>query len=589
MNNIFDDIKARVDIVQLVSGYTALKKAGRNFKGLCPFHNEKTPSFMVSPEKQIAYCFGCHKGGDIFAFIREVEHFDTAESVNFLAEKAGVQKEKYKTQASAVKKEDKEIIKEICEMSARFYEEALFNSESGKKVLEYIRGRGVTDEFIKKFRLGFAPDSYDSLYNYLIKLGFPKNSLIDSGQISSKNITDEKVYDRFRLRLMFPILNAQGSIVGFGGRVLKKGDEPKYLNSPDTPVYSKSNLLYGWHIAKDEVRKNGKVIFVEGYFDVISAHQAGFSNTVATSGTALTPEQVNFVKRFATEVYLSFDSDGAGMNACLRATEMLATASVKAFIINLGEFKDPDEACKAGKFQGCIQNAKYYLDYYFDDVLKVVNSKSSLSALEKIDLAGRFLTILAWSKEGIEISHYISKLAKILSVSEDDIRSKFSRILSANKFTGARVANSAHVEEFAFDLYSRFLGYLCVFPSAIKKISVSFDESSLPEGIIDIYKAIIANYNGTALDFTECLGELSPENAKIVQMAVLRTEQENPSDVDSIQSDAYIEEILTAIRQRVKKGKSSELTRSLRQAEELTGFGSGAELLKEKQNILIQN
>jgi len=311
MADIVEDIKSRLDIVSYISSYVQLKKTGRNFKGVCPFHSEKTPSFIVSPEKQIWHCFGCSKGGDLFAFVKEADGVSFVEAIQILADKAGLKVEKLSKFEKKEDKSEKDDYFHAHELACEFFEKKLYDTKDGEKVLKYLKNRGLKDETIKDFRLGFAPDEYELLYTYLLKKGIKKEIMVKSGFASSKGIGDDKIFDKYRARLMIPIFDYMGRICGFGGRALKEDQMPKYLNSPDNIVYNKSRLLYGLSNAKKYIKENDGVVLVEGYFDMILPYQAGVKNIVATSGTALTQDQVRLIKRLTQNVTTCFDTDSA--------------------------------------------------------------------------------------------------------------------------------------------------------------------------------------------------------------------------------------------------------------------------------------
>jgi len=567
---IFDDIKAKLDIVQVVSQYVKLKKAGRNFKGLCPFHNEQTPSFMVSPEKQIAYCFGCHKGGDVFKFTAEVEGLDTHEVVEFLADKAGVDTSKYDTRRTKVspekraeRKQQKERVQDVCASCANFYEKQLWETDSGEKVLNYLRGRGLTDETIKEFQIGFAPDSYEATYKHLVSSGSTKDDIVVSGQASVKSTDSSQVFDRFRLRLMFPIHDKYGKVVGFGGRKLKKEDEPKYLNSPDTPVYNKSHVLYGWDKAKEVVRKEDQVIFAEGYFDVIAAHQAGFKNVVATSGTALTDEQVKFVKRYTKNVLFVFDSDKAGRAATLRAVELAVKNGVKPSIISLGTFKDPDEACKAGEFASFVEGSQYYLDYYLDDIAgHIEHEGKSLTAGEKLSVCENFFQILQFSTEEIEVRHYLEKLSFTLRIELQNMLDSFGRFKkeqNRHRYK-AKEEQSPAPKKREFAPVDYLFGFLIAFPETISAVQNILTENDFTTDVKNVYKELIAHYNGTALDTVAFFAVMDEGMSEALKVVSLFTETQYGSRFtkEELSAEAIV------IAKRVKKILERNLTRELK-------------------------
>lgn len=377
MPDYVDEIKSRTDIVDLVSQYVQLKKAGVNYKGLCPFHSEKTPSFVVSSEKQICHCFGCSKGGDIFTFVQEVEGVNFVEAIEFLADRAGIKIDKKKLKDRLPRDEKGEYFL-AHKLACEFFENELFSSVEGRKVLDYLDRRGVNEETIREFRLGFAPDKYDALYPCILKKGISKNVLLSSGLVASKGLGIDDVYDKYRSRLIFPIFDFLGRICGFGGRALKKDQSPKYLNSPDNPIYNKSKLLYGLSHAKQFVKESDSVILVEGYFDMILPYQHGIKNLAATCGTALTADQARLVKRLTTNVVTCFDSDEAGFEATRRAYFLLQNFGITVKSVNaLGE-KDPADFVREHKddFKKIIQEADDYLNYLVDHLLKKHNLKT---------------------------------------------------------------------------------------------------------------------------------------------------------------------------------------------------------------------
>src|SRR3989338_3901859 len=318
------DIKGRLSIEDVVRPYVQLKQAGRSLKGLCPWHSEKTPSFVVSPERQLAYCFGCSKGGDMFSFIQEIEGVDFKGAIELLAERAGLDLSHYERSMSTPKvtKDHKDELFRANEEAAKFFQEYLMSTKEGKKVLQYLEDRGMTAETVRRFGLGLSPDSFDETLNYLVQKKCSMSELLEVGLVSSQSTTLDKTYDKFRCRLMFPILNVQGKIAVFGGRALKKDDQPKYMNSPESPIYHKGDILYGFYRAKKAIREHDLAVVVEGYMDVMASHQAGVEHVVASSGTALTDAQLKLLKRFTNNVAFSFDTDVAGEEALRRAIDI---------------------------------------------------------------------------------------------------------------------------------------------------------------------------------------------------------------------------------------------------------------------------
>ena len=341
-DELIEEVRSRNDIVDVISGYVRLTKKGSTYFGLCPFHNEKTGSFSVSPNKQMYYCFGCGAGGNVFTFLMQYENFSFPEAMEALAERAGIELPKQEMSAQAKKEADKrQILLEINKAAGKYYY-MLLRSEHGKQAYEYFKKRELSDATMQKFGLGYSDKYSDDLYRYLRKLGYDDAILKESGLVSIDEVRGG--HDKFWNRAMFPIMDVHNKVIGFGGRVMGDG-EPKYLNSPETKVFDKSRNLYALNFARQT--KKPQMLLCEGYKDVIALHQAGFDNAVASLGTAFTSGHASLLKRYTKEVYLTFDSDGAGIKAALRAIPILKEVGLTAKVINMKPYKDPDEFIKA--------------------------------------------------------------------------------------------------------------------------------------------------------------------------------------------------------------------------------------------------
>ena len=341
-DELIEEVRSRNDIVDVISGYVRLTKKGSTYFGLCPFHNEKTGSFSVSPNKQMYYCFGCGAGGNVFTFLMQYENFSFPEVMEALAERAGIELPKQEMSAQAKKEADKrQILLEINKAAGKYYY-MLLRSEHGKQAYEYFKKRELSDATMQKFGLGYSDKYSDDLYRYLRKLGYDDAILKESGLVSIDEVRGG--HDKFWNRAMFPIMDVHNKVIGFGGRVMGDG-EPKYLNSPETKVFDKSRNLYALNFARQT--KKPQMLLCEGYMDVIALHQAGFDNAVASLGTAFTSGHASLLKRYTKEVYLTFDSDGAGIKAALRAIPILKEVGLTAKVINMKPYKDPDEFIKA--------------------------------------------------------------------------------------------------------------------------------------------------------------------------------------------------------------------------------------------------
>lgn len=332
-----EEIKNKADIVQIISEYIALKKRGQNYLGLCPFHSEKTPSFIVSEQKKIFHCFGCGEGGNVISFIMRRENVDFLEALEVLATKIGIPLDLPKPTTHDT---ENNLLKNLIEQSKIFFQNQL-NTPAGEKARTYLKTRGLDEKTIRFFEIGFAPDEWEALTLHLLKRGFKKEDMEKAG-LSIKHPEKLSFYDRFRNRIMFPIFDAKGHAIAFGGRILGEG-EPKYLNSPDTPLYQKSRHLFGLNFAKKESAQKDTFLIVEGYLDLIACHQFGFGHAVATLGTALTAEQAQLMSRWRKKFILAFDADNAGLNAALKNIEPLKKIRAQVYIALLKGGKDPDE------------------------------------------------------------------------------------------------------------------------------------------------------------------------------------------------------------------------------------------------------
>ncbi len=417
-----DEVKQRTDIVDVVGQYATLTKSGRTFRGLCPFHTEKHPSFFVYPEQQSWHCFGaCNTGGDVFSFIMKKQGIDFGEALRLLAQRAGVAlPSRFEPGAEG---EERQRLYQVNQAAAQYFHN-LLNSTAGKKARSYVTGRGFTPKTIADFQLGFSPNSWEGLKQYLMDKGYAQNELLTAGLIIEAEAG--KTHDRFRNRLMFPICDARGRITGFGARVLDDS-LPKYINSPQTPIFDKSGSLYGINLAKDAIRQQDLAVIVEGYMDVITAHQNGFPNVVASMGTSVTEKQVSALKRLTKNMALALDADAAGDEASLRAVGYENTLDAEVKVIILPRGKDPDDVIKedAKAWQKLLGEALPVVDYTFNMVaseLDLTTAKGKSSAVDKL------LPIIAEIKDDIRQAHYLQKLAHLLKVSERSIEAALTRI-----------------------------------------------------------------------------------------------------------------------------------------------------------------
>ena len=422
MNSEIEQIKSRLNIVDVVGEYIKLEKAGINYRALCPFHNEKTPSFFVSPSRQMWHCFGgCNEGGDIFKFVMKIEGIEFVDALKLLAKKAGVQLKTSSKKYEEIKTQREKLL-DICKKATIFFSTQLNKSKTGLEAKDYLMKRGLKEETIKEWKIGYAPSTWDSLCNYLIGLGYERKDIIDAG------LASEKFFDRFRSRIIFPICDFNGQTIGFTGRVFNSEDEAKYLNTPNTLLYDKSQVLYGLDKAKVEIRKNDSCVLVEGNVDCIMSHQSGVKNCLAVSGTALTPAHLGIIKRFSNNLILSFDMDLAGNNATKKGIDMALRNGFNVKVISMNSEKDPaDIILSSGEdeWKKIIKEAKPINQFYFDlsfkdrDVKSVEDQKKIVSEL---------LPIFKKIDNTIEQTYWIQKLAEKLSIREDDIRQEMKKV-----------------------------------------------------------------------------------------------------------------------------------------------------------------
>ncbi len=435
-----EKIKESLDIVDVISKYVVLKKAGRNFQGLCPFHNEKTPSFVVTPDKQIFKCFGCGEGGDVFTFLMKINNQSFNEVIEEQALNLGIELPKFNKKNAMENKAFRERLYDAMELASKFFKN---NLESNTKALEYLEKRGINEIAISKFSLGLAPKGNFELKNYLTNLGFSVDELIKAGLVYEK---DGVYYDRFKNRIIIPIKNINSNIIAFGARAIMEGQMPKYINSPESEIYNKSNVLFGLDSAKETIKEKDSVIFMEGYFDVISAQIGGVKNAVATCGTALTPHHIKLISRFcpSRKIYLAFDTDSAGKKAIEHGAEVIKSifnslGDIKQYdsnyenndnvceirVVQEIQGKDPDEFIRefgADEYLKKIEHAPLLLDYQLNQIYKEIKGK--ITPQEKSSLVIQIADILSEIKNPVISDDYIKVASFKLGVSEEILKAQ---------------------------------------------------------------------------------------------------------------------------------------------------------------------
>ena len=517
-DSFLQELKLKTDIEDVISTYVTLKRRGSTYVGLCPFHNEKTPSFTVYPETQSFYCFGCGAGGDVVSFVKRIENLDYLDAVKSLAQRAGMQMPDEGFDDSLSKQRRK--ILEINRETAKFFHSYML-SENGRAGLEYFLNRGITKKTLTKFGLGYAPDSWDMLLKHLKAQGFSQGDMIAAGVIGRSQ--KGTYYDFFRKRAMFPIIDIRGNVIAFSGRIIDSSDKRKYINTGDTLVYKKTNEVFGLNLAKDS--GSSSLILCEGNMDVVSMHQAGFENCVAGCGTALTAEQVKLINRYANEVILCYDNDEAGQKALNKAIDMFKKTDIKIRIPALSGGKDPDEIIKTqGKerFAAMLEGAANDIEF---SIVSARSKHNLRSTQGKVDFLNEVIKTLSEATP-IEQDLYISRLSEELGVEKNSIKAQLEQQVKRKRYREKKNALNKEISESMRDIQrqsydasaspktvkaqDRLIGLLLKYPSCAK-LCEGFDEKRLSEGFIrNVYLLTLDLINnGSSTDLINFSGDLS--------------------------------------------------------------------------------
>ncbi len=439
-DNFIEELKFSVDIVDIVSDYLELKSAGNRFKGLCPFHNEKTPSFFVNPDNNFYHCFGCGAGGDVINFVMEIENITFTEAIKILAEKAGIQLPNLSDRERKLYQEREQLF-EINKTAARFYNYLLLETELGADSLKYLKNRGFTEDDIDHFQLGYAPDEWKAVLSFLNKREYSLDMIHKAGLISKGK--NNSFYDRFRNRIIFPIFNTRGEVIAFGGRVLTDSEQgAKYLNSPETAIFSKKKNLYGLNRAKKYIREEQRCIIMEGYTDVIQAHKRGIKNAVASLGTAFTDDQAKLIKRYADQALIAYDSDTAGNKATLRGLEILNNHDIDVKVITLPEGSDPDDILRENNlelFNEYIDSAESLVDFKIDMIIKGRNLNDPGVKIKTLKEAAELISGI---DNEVEKEIYIERTSQKMNFDKDVLNKEIK--MQSNK---RKRRNSSRKEE----------------------------------------------------------------------------------------------------------------------------------------------
>ena len=573
-----EEIKSRVDIVELAGEYLTLKKAGRNYLGLCPFHQEKTPSFTVNREKQIFYCFGCGEGGNAITLLMKIAGMSFPEAIRHLAEKTGVILPARAVGRGGDKDEQRDGIVGINLKAAQWFAGNL-SSPEGRAARDYLQARSLTEEISRQFRLGYAPDRWRSLADYLERSGISLKLAEEAGLVVAAR--DEGFYDRFRSRLIFPIENVFGEVIAFGGRILGPG-EPKYLNSPESSVYTKGKNLYGLNRAREAIREEGFCLIVEGYFDVISLWNAGSRNTVATLGTALTREHLDLLRRYTQDVVALFDPDEAGRRALDRALELFLAANMRARALVLPDDSDPDEFVRKygkEKMTDLIAAAPAISDYYIDNVLG-----DGKTFEENRDLLKTAMEFLAKIGNGLERNLFIKRISEKLGIDQALLKKEAHRKTSRARPAQGRPVKATQTDRSALEV--NLIRLMLEYPQNILLVeNEDVLDYFLDEPLKDLGAKMIQTYK--LLGFIDLHVLLPTDADKPLKDMIYKLSIEAPPTDESMVERNFADNI-RRIKEKWYREKKRLLQHQLRQAQEEGNQDMIRELTVQKLDLMRQ-
>ncbi|OGH86582.1 MAG: DNA primase [Candidatus Magasanikbacteria bacterium RIFOXYC12_FULL_33_11] len=594
-------IKEKIDVVDLIGEYVQLKPAGVNHKGLCPFHHEKSPSFMVNRERQNWHCFGCAKGGDIFTFVQEIEGMEFREALKYLADKAGVQlTNTFQNQAET---NLKNRLKEINKDASHFFYNFLLKMPASKDARDYLQNRGLTQETIDNWQIGFVPEQWDLLTQYLLKKGHSIDDLVISGLTIKRDNANAQTYqgfyDRFRGRIMFPIWDVHDGVVGFTGRVLVETEKSggKYVNTPQTPLFDKSRIVFALNKAKKEIKAKDLTVLVEGQMDVIACHQAGMTNVVATSGTALTSEQIKLLKRYSNNISMAFDSDNAGEKAARRGIELAIAQGVNVKIIQIpeGAGKDPDECIKNNKevWFDSVNKASEVMDWYFE---RAFLKKDIHNPKDKQDISFELLSIIQYIPYPVVLDHWLQELSHRLLTDIDVLRKELDRIRNEEKKVPEIRNKQAEVKKPELvlpltrleSLIERFLALYLRFPEKIKDISNLFSiDLSLSTGKYSaLYEKLKAVYNDENNDISHVREYFNTENQENIVDVLLMQGEKDFLDFGDKEALKDLQDLSKIIRQEWLKIERTRLQNEISLAESSGDNSKVDELMTQFQKLI---
>jgi len=569
MSDEVQQIKDKIDVADLVGEYVQLKSAGTNKKGLCPFHHEKSPSFMVSSERGSWHCFGCAKGGDIFSFVQEIEGMEFKEALKYLADKAGVVLTSYK---SEVDSSQKNRIKNINTEAARFFHNFLLKISTAKPAMDYLMRRGLKIETISEWQVGFIPEQWDLLTQYLLKKGFAINDLVAAGLTIKREGADEQTgrgfYDRFRGRVMFPIWNVHDEVVGFTGRILveKENSGGKYVNTPQTDVYDKSRVIYGLNKAKQQIKAKNLIVMVEGQMDVIACHQAGMKNVVATSGTAFTDEQIKLLSRYTKNLNMAFDLDSAGLNAAEKYVGPALRAGLNVVLTRIPEGlgKDADECIKndRDKYFDAVNKAEDILAWF---LYKVCFKRDINNFRDKELIVDDFIYTLIQVTSSLVRDHWLKELSEKVSIDKSVLQERMLELKTSfkppqfssivEKSQKNFIKNKGRFEL----LVERLLSLLLRFPVLKNEVNPELSQIISASVYSPLYEKIKIGYNVNEV-------AVNQEKEDLLDILLLQSEWEF-AEVTNTTAKNELQNISQMVREEWQKKRRRELQREIEFAE----------------------
>jgi len=590
MNDEIQQIKDKIDVVDLIKEYVQLKPAGVNQKGLCPFHHEKSPSFMVNGERQSWHCFGCQKGGDIFTFVEEMEGMEFKETLKYLADKAGVVLTNRK---SEVDSSQKNRIKEVNRQASRFFYNFLLKMNGAQVAREYVQRRELKQETIDEWQIGFISDQWDLLTQYLLKKGCSIDDLVASGLTIKRDNADPAsgrgFYDRFRGRVMFPIWDAHDAVVGFTGRVLVETEHSggKYVNTPQTLVYDKSRVVFGLNKAKQEIKAKNLIVMVEGQMDVIACHQAGMKNVVATSGTALTENQIKLLKRYSENINIAFDADTAGQSAAKRGIDIALAEGMNIKIIQIpeGMGKDPDECIKKNKdvWYKAVGDAQGIMEWYFK---RTFAHKNVTNPKDKQTIVNSLLPEISRIPFAVERDHWLQQLSEMIHVDMSILREDAVRLNKVGETKkpvveqkkAVIIPKNSHIEM----LLSKFFAIILRKPEPFSLYIAKIPEPVLStSSYLALYQTLKMQYTDhNSIDLDHARSSCSREGEENIVDILLMQGDKDFSDFTEQDLKKEIEQIVSNMKNDWLKEEGKRLQEAIRDAEK-----SGD---KEKMNVLME-